>query len=212
MTIESLIGKASEIDTWILVVAFLTPPALVWIFGRLHRGQNEFNAKRNTVYSFFVYLVCIPGMFSSVLTAYTMFFVRQNLLQVNFFIYFFPILSMIVTLVLVNKNVVWNDLPGVDRLYALMILIAVTFGIALAVYKSRIWIFFGGSIALLILFCIFLFALLKWGMTMLFRSKDEPRMNPPSFSKSRTWQKGKGPDPEKELKKMKRKMGIRDCR
>ena len=103
-----------------------------------------------------------------------------------------------------------NPIAHLDPLGTLMILIAGTFGIALAVFKSRIWIFFGGSIALLILFVIFVFALLKWGMYMLFRSRGEPRRNRPSFSEIRTGQKAKGSDPEKELKKMKRKMGISD--
>lgn len=89
MTIESLIGEIGQIDIWILLAIFLAPPVLVWILRMLHGRGNGGNSPWNYIYSVLVYLVCVPGMFSCVLTAYAMFFVRQNLLEVNFFIYFF---------------------------------------------------------------------------------------------------------------------------
>jgi len=210
MTIESLIRKASEIDTWLVVAIFIAPPVLIWIVSVFHRRQNGIDPPWNYIYSFFVYLVCVPGMFSCVLTAYSMFFVRQNLLQVNFIIYFFPILGMIVTLVIVKKNVNWDQLPGIDRLYALMILIAVSFAIALAIQKSRIWIFFGGSIGTLLVLSIFFFALLKWGMHMLFRSKDERKIKIPSYSEIRSKRREKPMNAKQELRKFKKKLGIKD--
>jgi hypothetical protein len=210
MTIESLIQNISDIETWILLIWFSAPPVAVWIIGRVRGREHGAAPPWNYVYSFFVYLVCIPGMFSCVLTGYAMFFVRQNLLLVNFFVYFFPVLCMILTLVIVRKQVNWNELPGVDRLYALMILIAVSFGMALAIYKSRVWIFFGGTIASLLILVVFFFALLKWGMYMLFRSKDEPKKEAPSYSDFSSRRGVHSSDAAKELRKIKKKMGIRD--
>ena len=57
---------------------------------------------------------------------------------------------------------------------------------------------------------IFLFALLKWGMYMLFRSKNEPKLKPPSYSDVRSKQSAGPLNAEKELKKFKRKLGIKD--
>jgi hypothetical protein len=206
MTIESLIGEIGQIDIWILLVIFLAPPVLVWILRMLHGRGNGGNSPWNYMYSVLVYLVCVPGMFSCVLTAYSMFFVRQNLLEVNFFIYFFPILCMIATLVFVRKNVHWDQVPGFERLSALMVLIAVSFAIALALQKLRIWIIFGGSIGTILVIAIFCFALLKWGMYMFFRSKDEPKMKPPSYSNYAAKPKMDVRNAKDELKRLKKKL------
>ncbi|MEE4355470.1 MAG: hypothetical protein V2I97_03325 [Desulfococcaceae bacterium] len=212
MTLQEIIAKIGQTDYRILLAIFLAPPILVRIISRIHprRGGNE--PPWNYIYSFFVYLVCVPGMCSCVLTAYSVFFIRQNLLNVNFAVYFLPILCMIGTLVLVGKNAEWNRLPGVDRLYALMIILVVSFGIALAIQKSRIWIVFGGTVGTLILVALFCFALLKWGSYMLFRSKDEARRDFPDyddFRKSRSSRKSRK-SAEKELEDLKRRMGMDD--
>ena len=73
----------------------------------------------------------------------------------------------------------FDDIPGFDRLSGLMVVIAITFVLVLAIEKTRIWLFFGGSITRLILLVAGLLALLKWGAYMLFRKKDEPKRDPP---------------------------------
>jgi hypothetical protein len=213
MTIQDFINGIEQINIWILLGALAAPPVFVWLVSRFHpRGAGGY-PPWNYVYTFWVYLVCIPGMFSCVITAYSLFFTRQNLLTVNLFVYFLPVVCMILTLVLVGKNAEWGQLPGVDRLYALMLIIVISFAIALAIQKTRIWIVFGGTIWTLIGIAIFCFALLKWGSYMLFRSKDEPQIPRPGFNDYRG-----DPSPpggrssrqaEKDLEKLKKNMGIR---
>jgi len=62
-----------------------------------------------------------------------------------------------------------------------MVVIAVTFILALAIRKTRIWLVFGDSVFTLGLLVLGLFGLLRWGTYVLFRRKDEPRVDPPSF-------------------------------
>ena len=88
---------------------------------------------------------------------------------------------MVLTLILIRRNVSFDDIPGFDRISGLMMLLAVTFVIVLAIQRTRIWILFGSSIYTLIVLVIALFALLKWGAYMLSRRKREPRMKPPSI-------------------------------
>jgi len=71
--------------------------------------------------------------------------------------------------------------PGFDRLSGLMVMIGCSFAIALVIQKTRIFIFFGGSIERLFGLAIGVFALLKWGMYMLFRSPAEPKKDAPKF-------------------------------
>jgi len=82
-------------------------------------------------------------MFAGVLTAYALFFTKENLLDVSIVVYLLPIISMVVTLVLIRKNVSFEDVPGFERLSGLMVMIACSFAIALVIQKTRIWIIFG---------------------------------------------------------------------
>jgi hypothetical protein len=162
-----------------LVAAFLAPPAAAWLLGRLHgRGQGG-KAPWRYFSAALVYLTCVPGMFAGVITGYSLFFSRENLLDANLLVYFLPILSMVATLVFIRKNVSFDEVPGFDRLYGLMAMVGCSFAVALAIQKTNIWIFFGGSIEKLFILAAGVFALLKWGMYMLFRRGDEPKRKPP---------------------------------
>lgn len=159
----------------------LAVPILCVLLGLIHgKGRGRFSPWKY-FYAIIVYLACVPGIFSAVITAYTLFFTRENLLDVNLLVYFLPVISMIVTLVLISRNVSFDDVPGFDRLWGLMVLIASTFVIALAIQKTRLWVFFGGSLLTLVLFMVGLFLLLKLGGHMLFRRKRRLAGRPPSL-------------------------------
>ena len=128
-----------------------------------------------------VYLVCIPGLLAGVLTGYQLFFQRADLLNANIAVYFLPIISMIVTLIFIHKTVNFENVPGFDRISGLIVMIGCSFVIALAIDKTRIWLLFHGSIAMLFALAAGIFALLKWGSYMLFRRHDEPKQPAPKF-------------------------------
>src|SRR5437868_10204781 len=113
---------------------------MAWLLGSAHVPNNGGNPPWKYYYSVLVYLTCVPGMFAGVLSAYALFFTRENLLDVSFSVYILPIISMIVTLVLIRKSVSFEAVPGFERLSALMIMIGCSFAIALAIQKTRIWI------------------------------------------------------------------------
>jgi hypothetical protein len=167
---------------WLVLLAmFLAPPLAAWLCGVAHGRNGGGNSPWKYCYSLLVYLTCVPGTFAAVITAYTLFFTRENLLDVNPLVYFLPLASMVATLVLIHKNVSFDLVPGFDRLEGLMVMIACSFAFALAIQKTKIWIVFGGSIGGLFLLAAGVFALLKWGVYMLFRRRDEPNQAPPSF-------------------------------
>jgi hypothetical protein len=157
------------------------PPVAAWLCGVAHGRGCGGNAPWKYFYSVLVYLSCVPGTFAAVITAYTFFFTRENLMDVNPLVYFLPLVSMVATLVLIHKNVAFDLVPGFDRLEGLMVMIACSFVFALAIQKTKIWVVFGGSIGGLFLLAAGVFALLKWGVYMLFRRRDEPKQAPPSF-------------------------------
>ena len=180
MTTREFIGMAGQ--QWVVLLAmFLVPPVAAWWCGVAHGSGCGGNTPWKYCYSVLVYLTCVPGTFAAVITGYTLFFTRENLLDVNPLVYFLPIVSMVATLVLIHKNVAFDLVPGFDRLEGLMVMIACSFALALAIQKTKIWIVFGGSIGGLFLLAAGIFALLKWGVYMLFRRREEPKQEPPVF-------------------------------
>jgi hypothetical protein len=180
MTTRDLIQQADQHPV-ALAAALAAPPLVAWVVGRFHDRGRGGPGFWKYLYALLVYLACVPGMFAGVLTAYTLFFSRENLLDTNPLVYFLPILSMIVTLVLIRQNVPFEEVPGFDRLSGLMVMVGCSFVMALAIQKTKIWIFFGGSIERLFILAAGIFGLLKWGGYMLFRRRDEPRPERPKF-------------------------------
>lgn len=167
MTINDLIAAASQYP--LAIVLLLGPlPVFAWLLGRVSAGAATETPWRN-LYSVLVYAACIPGIMAAVLTAYSLFFTRTNLLQVNILVYLLPIVVMIATLALIGRKVDFDSIPGFDRLSGLMLVLAISFAVALFIVKSRIWLFFGSSIMTLLLVAIAAFFLLRWGGSKLFR-------------------------------------------
>jgi hypothetical protein len=174
LTIEDLIAAAGQ-HPGFLVAAFMAPPLGAWLAGRVHGPGGGARAPWRQVYALLVYAACVPGMLAAVLTAYAMFFTQTNLLQVDLLVYLLPLASMGATLFLVGRYTRFDDVPGFDRLTGLMTMIAVSFGVALAVAKSRLWVVFGGSIFLLFAIAAFAFGLIKWGAWKLTRGSPRSR-------------------------------------
>jgi hypothetical protein len=180
MTIRDLIDLAGQYPL-VLAAAFLAPPLTAWLLGLMHpRGQGGL-APWKYFSAVLVYLTCLPGMFAGVITAYSLFFSRENLLDANLLVYVLPIVSMAATLVLIRRNVSFDQVPGFDRISGLMAMVGCSFVIALAIQKTNIFVFFGASIEKLFILAAGVFALLKWGTSMLFRRGDEPKREPPAF-------------------------------
>jgi hypothetical protein len=180
MTLRELI-QAADHHPLPVAGALVALPVLAWLVGMIHREGEGRNAPWKYGYAVLVYFACIPGMFAAVLTAYAMFFQNENLLDANLLVYLLPIGSMAATLVVIRKRVAFDHIPGFDRLSGLMVLLACSFGLALALHKTRIFVGFFGSIEMLLLLAGGIFALLKWGAYTLFRRRDEPEQPMPKF-------------------------------
>jgi len=61
-----------------------------WWCGRLHRPGEGAGAPYKYAYSVLVYLSCLPGVFAGVLTAYALFFTKENLLDVSLLVNILP--------------------------------------------------------------------------------------------------------------------------
>ena len=181
MSRRVFIDWVAMLPWWVPLAALLAPPLIAWVMGCSHGRGNGAASPWKYMYSVLVYWVCLPGVLAAVVSGYTLFFVRENLLDKNLVLYFLPVVSMVVTLVLIGKNVSFDDVPGFDRLSGLITVVAVTFIAVLAVEKTRVWLVFGASIFVLGALVVGLLALLQWGMYTLFRRSGEPKRDPSAF-------------------------------
>jgi hypothetical protein len=159
---------------WALAGLFVVLPALVVAMGALHGPGGGARAPWRFFYAVIVYLACVPGVGAAVVTAYTLFFTRENLLDKNLLVYVVPIACMALTLLLIRKRVPFDEIPGFHRIWGLMTLIGVTFVVLLVIHKTFIGIFFAAPIAVLVAVGAFLFGLLKWGSAALLGEKKDP--------------------------------------
>lgn len=124
------------------------------------------------IYAALVYAACVPGIFAAVLIAYMTGVARENLLDAPFITTFGPLLSMAVTLGLVSRQVSFRGLPGVDRLWGLMLTLAMTFAFGFLLSRTRFMVMFHGSFWQLLALLAVIFLALQYGLHLMFRRKD----------------------------------------
>lgn len=162
MTLRQLIETIGQY--WaVLVVAFAGLPIGTWAVGRLHGPGRGLLVPWRYVYAVLIYVVCVPGTASVLLCAYVLLFTRENLLDVNALVFFLPWLSMVASLLIMGRNVAFDDVPGFDRLSGLLLVIAITFLIVYGLSRTRLWLIFGSSVFTLLGLLVGLFSLLQWG-------------------------------------------------
>lgn len=160
MTIQDLINLLSK-HQWVLIIMFCAIPFGALLSVMIQGDRNCSESKIKYLYSVLIYLSCIPGMFSAVLTAYSLFFLRTDLLKVNFLVYILPIISMVATLKIIKRKNSFDDIPGFDRILGLMLMMGVSFVVAFIVYRTVVFIGFIGSLTSLLVVALVVFILLK---------------------------------------------------
>lgn len=159
MTIEEFLNWVGN-RPLVPVALFVAIPALAWLTGLMHGRSATAVSPWKYLDSTFVYLACVPGVFAAVIVAYTMLFTRESLLKLDLVVTFLPIVSMIATLIVIARRIDLDRLPGFDKLWGLITLLAISFVIALILDRLRIWVVFGGGmISLLVVAAVLYLAL-----------------------------------------------------
>jgi len=71
-----------------------------------------------------IYAVCIPGVSAIAFNLYLFAFQRQDVFATDVLTQILPIISMVLTLWLVRKNVAFENIPGFDKISQLITIIA----------------------------------------------------------------------------------------
>ena len=118
-------------------------------------------------YTVLIYLSCIPGIFVLFAGLYLAVFQHANLLALDLVVYALPVLSMIVTLLIIRRTVHFDDIPGFRRITGLVAITIATFVVLLILDRLRIFLFFRASFLWFIVIGFGIFLALKIGGRLL---------------------------------------------
>ncbi|WP_235296646.1 hypothetical protein [Portibacter marinus] len=167
MTLGDFFNVLSE-NPSIVIFYFIAVPLsalLGWIFGR---GDGHLTPWKY-FYCAIIYFACVPGIFAITLSIYQFLFERMSVNEINIYTQILPIISMVLTIWLVKKNVALDQIPGFGKLPALMVIILVLLALMWALDRTRIIAFTGFPFFYVIIILIALFVVIRVAMKRLAR-------------------------------------------
>ncbi len=121
MTLHELFDYLS-VRPLLTLAFFVFPPVVAGFVSVTGRGRGYLQPWR-TVYAVLIYAVCVPGILAVSLLAYLFLFEHQSIWDLNLLTTVVPIVSMTLTLLLIQRNVDLAYVPGFRRLSGLIALI-----------------------------------------------------------------------------------------
>lgn len=138
----------------VIMAYFIAVPVLALFVGWIDR-DNGLESPWKYLHGLLAYAACIPGIFSITLSVYMFLFERGgSILNTNLLTQIVPVLSMILTLSIIRRNVPWEYVPGTGRLSSLMTMIAAAFILMYLLNRTHIFAFVAIPIHYLILMVI----------------------------------------------------------
>ncbi|AEE49950.1 hypothetical protein [Haliscomenobacter hydrossis] len=162
---DLLVYVGNHPESVVLYFAILPIAALLlaWIAGAEGR-----NSPWNYLYSAIIYLSAVPGIFALSLNIYIFLFERGSILNLDIYTQLLPILSMILTLGIVRRNVDLSYVPGFGKLSGLLMLIGATIALMWLVDRTRIYAIISMPFSVVILIFVVLMLVLRFGYRQTF--------------------------------------------
>ncbi len=143
-------------------------PVLVWVLGAAlaHNRQHVYNRLMTVP----VYLTVLPGMMMAWILAYSMLFSGQNIFaELDFVLFFGPVISMIACLILLSRYTKLDRVPGFDKISGMMILAGLSFLLLLFLSKLRVFVGFFTSFGNLAIIFVAIYFVMHLGWRRLVR-------------------------------------------
>ena len=170
MTLHELIELEAN-NQWLFVGILGAFPVLTLILG-LMAGKKAATSPFKYLFSGLVYLCSIPGMLAMAACLHLFFIDDGDFMKVNLVVYFLPIVSMVVTLTLMNRFVPLSKVPGFGRISGFLMVAGIVGLVLFFLQRTFIGVIFFGSIwTLLGLFGV-LVVIFTVGSQMLFGKKE----------------------------------------
>lgn len=152
-----------------LIIAgyFLVIPLIALLAGMAGRSEGH-QAPWKYLYAILVFAVSIPGIFAIALSVYLFLFERGgSILNTNLLTQVMPVLSMVLTLGLIRRNVAFEHIPGFGKLSSLMLTIGAVFVLMYLLDRTHLIAFVRVPVQYLILIVVGLLLVFRYGFRQL---------------------------------------------
>lgn len=168
MTLQEFFDLLAQNPQFILAFFGLIP-FTAFVAGILGKGEGHI-APWSYLYSTLIYLVAIPGIFAITLNVYLFIFERRSIMQTDVYTQILPILAMVITLLLIKRNVDLDLIPGFGKLSGLIMVILSVFVILWIIEKTRIYAITFIPFQYFLLLFLGLLIIVRLGWNKLFKS------------------------------------------
>ncbi len=139
MTLRDFFESCGD-NPFLIIAFFALIPFTAFLAGILGKNEGHLSPWKY-LYSILIYLVCVPGIFAITLNLYIFLFERQiSILDMNLVTQILPIASMILTILIIRRNVNLDYVPGFDKIGGLIMMITAILMIMWAFDRTRIWV------------------------------------------------------------------------
>ena len=120
---------------------FLLSIPLLTFLTRIWQDPNTPPQQSSTryFYSVWAYAAAIPGIFAITLNLYTFLFERESIYAKNLIIHVLPIITMVITLMIIKRSVPFEYVPAFGKLSGFVTIIFAMIGIMWFVDRLRIY-------------------------------------------------------------------------
>jgi hypothetical protein len=167
MTLQELFYFLGKNPLYVLLYFGLIPLTAI-IAGFLGRTEGHLSPWKY-LYSALIFMVCIPGIFALTLNIYLFLFERRSVFESDIFAQILPVFSMIATLLLIRRNVSFDDIPGFDKLSGLVLMITATLAFMWFLDRTRIYVFTYMPFWQVVLIFLILFVIIRFGWSRFVR-------------------------------------------
>jgi len=136
MTLQDLFSLVAENPKYV-VFYFAILPVAALLAGWLDNDRGH-APPWSFIYSLIIYLVSVPGLFALTLNVYQFLFERTKVMQMDLILQVLPIVSMILTLLIIRRNVDLDYIPGFHKLSGLLMIITAVLGLMWIIDRTHI--------------------------------------------------------------------------
>jgi hypothetical protein len=136
---------------------------LAWLFS----GREAHLSPWRYLFAVLIYMVAIPGIFAVTLNIYLFLFERRSIMDTNLFTQVVPVLSMATTFIFVRKQVSLAQVPGMDRLSSLSLILGALITMLWFIDRTHIYAITFMPFWVVVLILVGGFLLIRFGLNRL---------------------------------------------
>ena len=162
MTLQEFLGYLGE-HPGAVSAYFAGLPLLAWIIGVIDRDRGHV-APWNYLYSGIIYLSSVPGIFALALSVYMFLFERRSIMDIDLIAQALPVLSMILCLAIIRRNVDLAYVPGFEKLSGLLLIITAVIALMWLADRTQVIAFIRMRFEAVLIVFLAIFVIMRWGV------------------------------------------------